>query len=250
MGAEEDRIQSYIEAVNNLKFKYTRFEGNSILWVAATVNKQRIVYINSNLAKCINGININTQDFVEKAKKIHENKYEYFKETYIKRTEPIKIKCPIHGEFWQLPKTHLRGNGCTECGKEKTREIQEERRIKTEKFIERAKEVHGDKYDYSKVKCTCGSDIVTIICPKHGEFKQKAYWHLNGSGCSKCYHERSSTLRKTTLNEFKEQQRSKSSRLIIGGGFFVMTYFPTFAIQYPMSVVRYMKIFFYFCKAD
>jgi hypothetical protein len=57
------------------------------------------------------------------------------------------------------------------------------------------------------VKCTCGSDIVTIICPKHGEFKQKAYWHLNGSGCSKCYHERSSTLRKTTLNEFKEKAR-------------------------------------------
>ena len=68
MGAEEKQVQDYINDVKNLKFKYMRFEGNAILWVAATVNKQKIVYINSNLSKTINDININPQDFVEKAR--------------------------------------------------------------------------------------------------------------------------------------------------------------------------------------
>ena len=68
MGAEEEQVQDYINDVKDLKFQYRRFEGNAILWVAATVNKQKIVYINSNLVKSINDINISTQDFVEKAK--------------------------------------------------------------------------------------------------------------------------------------------------------------------------------------
>jgi len=68
MGAEEEQVQSYINDIKSLKFIYKRFEGNSILWIAATTNKQKIVYINSNLMKTVNDININPQDFVEKAK--------------------------------------------------------------------------------------------------------------------------------------------------------------------------------------
>lgn len=68
MGREEAEIQKYIDEVSSLNMKYKSFEGNSILWVAASVNGQKIVYINSKLNRTVNDININPQDFVAKAK--------------------------------------------------------------------------------------------------------------------------------------------------------------------------------------
>lgn len=56
----------------------------------------------------------------------------------------------------------------------------------TETFIKKAKEVHGDKYDYSKTKYVGAKNDLIIICPKHGEFKQKPNNHLNGTGCPYC----------------------------------------------------------------
>lgn len=53
-------------------------------------------------------------------------------------------------------------------------------------FIKRAIQIHGDKYDYSKVELKCNRDKVTIVCPTHGEFIQRASIHLEGSGCKKC----------------------------------------------------------------
>ena len=63
MGAEEERIQDYINQIDNLKFRYINFESNSILWIAATINGEKIVYINDNLARAVDGIDINPQDF-------------------------------------------------------------------------------------------------------------------------------------------------------------------------------------------
>lgn len=63
MGAEEERIQDYIAQINNLKFKYINFESNSILWIAATINGEKIVYINDNLARAVDGIDIRPEDF-------------------------------------------------------------------------------------------------------------------------------------------------------------------------------------------
>jgi hypothetical protein len=63
MGVEEERIQDYINQMNGLKFKYINFESNSILWIAATINGEKIVYINDNLSRAVDGININPQDF-------------------------------------------------------------------------------------------------------------------------------------------------------------------------------------------
>ena len=56
----------------------------------------------------------------------------------------------------------------------------------TNEFIERAIQVHGDKYDYSKVNYTKSKEKVTIICPTHGEFQQTPNKHLLGRGCPSC----------------------------------------------------------------
>ena len=58
----------------------------------------------------------------------------------------------------------------------------------TQEFICRAKEVHGDRYDYSKVVYVNNYTKVCIICPEHGEFWQNASNHLRKAGCPKCFH--------------------------------------------------------------
>lgn len=60
------------------------------------------------------------------------------------------------------------------------------KKYNTESFIERARQVHGDKYDYSKVEYVDTKTKVCIVCPKHGEFWQSALSHISGHGCNKC----------------------------------------------------------------
>ncbi len=59
-------------------------------------------------------------------------------------------------------------------------------KLTTEEFIKKAREVHGDRYDYSKVEYVNNHTKVCIICKEHGEFWQSPSHHLEGSGCSKC----------------------------------------------------------------
>lgn len=68
MGKKEEEIEEYVNKIRNLKFSYKNFEGNAILWIVATVNKEKIIYINSNLTKAVNDINVNKEDFIAKAK--------------------------------------------------------------------------------------------------------------------------------------------------------------------------------------
>lgn len=121
------------------------------------------------------------EELISKFREVHGNTYSYSEiEKYqedIPCSSVVPIICPIHGLFYQKIKDHLLGKGCRKCcGKDRT----------TEDFIHDAREIHGDKYDYSKVYYTRAIDKVCIICPEHGEFWQKPYKHLLGHGCPKC----------------------------------------------------------------
>lgn len=124
-----------------------------------------------------------TEQFIKEAQKIHGNKFDYSKVNYTNAFSRICIICPKHGEFWQQPHDHLRGYGCNKCRADM---VGKRRLLSTEIFIEKAKQIHGDKYDYSKVVYSKSHDKVCIICPKHGEFLIQANHHLNGCGCNKC----------------------------------------------------------------
>ena len=127
---------------------------------------------------------LTTEKFIEKARKIHGNKYDYSKVDYVDQKTKVCIMCPEHGEFWQLPGNHIHKthpHGCPECSgkKQHTKET----------FIKRACEIHGDKYDYSKVEYTNLNTHVCIICPEHGEFWQLPSNHIHKThprGCPKC----------------------------------------------------------------
>ncbi len=59
-------------------------------------------------------------------------------------------------------------------------------KLTTEEFIKKARAVHGDRYDYSKVEYVNAREKVNIICPEHGVFPQSPMNHIRGNGCPKC----------------------------------------------------------------
>ena len=135
---------------------------------------------------------LTTQQFIDKAKKIHGDKYEYSKVIYKRHCDKVCIICPIHGEFWQRANDHLNGKGCFYCfGKRKS---------SAKEFIEKARKIHGDKYDYSKVEYVNNKTKICIICPEHGIFEQTPSSHLSGRGCPHCY----GNIKKTTEQYIKE----------------------------------------------
>jgi hypothetical protein len=123
------------------------------------------------------------QEFEYKANMLHHFKYDYSKSIYINNHTNICIICPIHGEFWQLPATHLRGSNCPLCAYD-FRSINQT--STKEQFIIKSIKEHGTKYDYSKVNYINSSTKVCIGCPQHGEFWQTPNSHLGGQGCPIC----------------------------------------------------------------
>ena len=130
---------------------------------------------------------MDTKEFIDKAKKIHGEKYDYSKVVYINPKEKVCIICPKHGEFLQKPYNHLNGQGCGKCRYEM---LSNKYKKTTEQWIKEAINVHGNKYDYSKVKYNLCQEKVCIVCPKHGEFWQRPLSHIQGEGCPKCYNEK------------------------------------------------------------
>lgn len=141
----------------------------------------------------------NIDKFIEESTKIHMGKYDYSLVNYITNKIKVKIICPIHGEFLQTPKEHLRGYGCPKCGNSKKGCS---KKLDTKKFIEKANKVHNNKYDYSEVIYENSNTPVTIICPKHGKFKQIPTIHLSGSECPECSLIKRSEKNILTTNDF------------------------------------------------
>lgn len=136
-------------------------------------------------------------EFIEKATKVHNGKYDYSQTVYLNSRTKVTIICPEHGPFDQCPYSHLQGNGCPKCARVWSEEHKRNHQISarkssgmtTEEWIDRAKGVHGDKYDYSQT-CYVNQRIkVKIICPIHGLFEQNPDSHLHGHGCKFCGHE-------------------------------------------------------------
>ena len=127
---------------------------------------------------------LTNQQVIDKFISIHGDKYNYSKVNYKSQKDKVIIICPKHGEFEQLPMNHQRGIGCNKCGRIATTNS---RRLNLNSWIEKAKKVHGNKYDYSKSVYTHSENKIIIICPEHGEFEQIAGNHVNNkSGCPKC----------------------------------------------------------------
>jgi len=178
------------------------------------------------------------EQFIEKARKIYHDKYDYFLVEYKNSRSLVKIICLKHGIFEKRIGRFLNGDECCKCKEEKRKKNKKKRIIKElneihkeydysllklneskikiicpkhgifeqniryhlsekrkcpkcekeksfEKKIENAKKIHNNKYDYSLVDISIYPNA-KIICPKHGIFEQKMYYHSLGSQCPKC----------------------------------------------------------------
>jgi len=122
-------------------------------------------------------------EILNRAIKIHGNKYTYFPETYIDSQTKMKIKCnTCLFIFDQLPTNHVGKlkHGCPRCANNLP--------LTTEMFVEKARRIHGMAYDYSEsiyVNCYVKAKIKCLICNK--TFEQRPNDHLNNHECPHCH---------------------------------------------------------------
>ncbi|AUR83362.1 hypothetical protein NVP1033O_88 [Vibrio phage 1.033.O._10N.222.49.B8] len=126
---------------------------------------------------------LTTVEFVNRARRVHKDRYDYSKSTYLNARTKITITCREHGEFKQSTHNHLGGHGCPVCSGRKIAESA------TETFILRSQAVHGDRYDYSKSVYVNAHQKVSIMCHEHGEFHQAPRHHVDGANCPSCVSE-------------------------------------------------------------
>lgn len=143
--------------------------------------------------------------FIEKAKRKHGEKYDYSLVEYKNSQTQVRIICPIHGEFMQTPNNHLFSHGCAECAlmiraKSKT--------WTTEKFIARAREIHGNRYVYDKTVYIRNTKSVIITCRIHGDFEQTPADHINArANCPLCANVKRGKTTRMNLEKFEKAAR-------------------------------------------
>lgn len=137
------------------------------------------------------------KEFIEKSKEVHGNYFDYSLVEYINNNTEVKIICPIHGIFKQLPRTHSSGTGCKQCKFDSYK-------TKEDEIIKQFIKFHGDKYNYSGVEYFGAHSKVKIICPIHGEFEQTPEKHKKGMGCKKCGIDKLTLSTQNVINQFNK----------------------------------------------
>jgi len=126
-------------------------------------------------------------EFLHEAKLMYGDRFNYSEMQYVNATTKVKIICKIHGPTLQEPHQHLRAkNGCLKCS---VVSRADKRRYTKDKFIQKAKLMHGNKYNYADSEYKDSRTKINIECTKHGTFRQIAGDHMEGSNCPKCVKE-------------------------------------------------------------
>lgn len=140
---------------------------------------------------------LTTTQFVEKAKVIHGDKYDYSDTEYLGNSKKVAVVCRVHGAFYPLANDHLsKKAGCPACAGVK--------RLNQQDFIARSKSVHGNVYDYSETVYKNFNSPLTLTCDQGHRFNQLASSHLNGFGCPHC-----AGLARKTTEQFVTEAKAK-----------------------------------------
>nr|WBF70294.1 F-box and FNIP repeat-containing [Megavirus caiporensis] len=112
-------------------------------------------------------MSIRTSAFIDIANKIHKNAYDYTGVIIEEDTIFIDVKCKTCENIFNVRiKNHIKNRtGCRRCNTLRTKE---KKRMSTEEFVELAKQIHGDKFDYSKAVFVRSDVPMEIICRKCG----------------------------------------------------------------------------------
>ncbi|MET0105530.1 MAG: DUF723 domain-containing protein [Sedimenticola sp.] len=193
-----DRFLQRANKIHNGRYDYSRVEFKNVeskVEIICPVHGPFIQRVASHLKgigcnKCGRAVTAkklshSRERFIEDSRKAHGDKYDYSEVNYVNALTKVTIICPDHGPFEQNPASHIRDVGCPKCGDESAAAL----RVRTtEEFVQEARDVHGDRYDYSKVEYKTSHDKVEIVCPEHGSFWQSPVNHVRGNkaGCPGC----------------------------------------------------------------
>lgn len=144
--------------------------------------------------KCGGRERLDIDGFLTRAMKAHGDRYDYSRVVYKNNLTKVEVLCREHGSFLVAPNNLFAGKGCPRCAKSFP--------LTTDTFVSKAKELHGDTYDYSLVEYMRSNKKVKIVCPEHGVFEQTPNNHLNGSGCRMCANEIIGGKLRLTQDEF------------------------------------------------
>lgn len=162
--------------------------------------RARDIVAGGGCSKCaIEAISDTTESFIEKARTVHGNRYDYSRVDHRGANRRVIIICPIHGEWLQTPGSHIDGHGCPECS---YIESADKRRDSLDEFIQKATQIHQGKYTYDKVVYRGVKNKITITCLQHGDFDQTAGNHIANHGCPVCKRELLSEIQRTSTAEF------------------------------------------------
>jgi hypothetical protein len=157
---------------------------------------------------------LTTEEFILRAKQIHNNKYDYSKSIYLSSKDKIEIICPLHGSFWQNSHSHLNNKGCSLCYKSTRGQSKKEK--SKQSFVKNASKIHHDFYDYSLSNYENAYKKVAIRCPIHGLFYQSPNAHINNkNGCRKCRYIKSAKSNTYTTKEFIDKANQKHNNKYI-----------------------------------
>ena len=157
----------------------------------------------------------NTQEFIDRAKKLNGYKFDYSKVDYKNSQTKVIITCnTCHHIFEQTPYNHLRGKGCIKCSYKLNAG---KRRKSNEQVISEFQKIHTDEnnnpiYEYDLVEYSSTHTKVKIRCNIHGVFEQCPSDHLSGKGCSKCAIVNNSKKQTFTREEFIDKAEKKTRR--------------------------------------
>ena len=139
------------------------------------MNEQDTEKVNRSLELCRRVVT--TESFIEEAKEIYGDRYNYSKVGYKNKDHRVTVVCPIHGDFLIYAREHLDGKGCPKCEK-------------GEKFLTKLREKYGDKFGLEEFVYESSTSPVTLICPTHGAFSRLPHQILNSRfGCPECGNE-------------------------------------------------------------
>lgn len=134
------------------------------------------------------------------ARQVHGDRYDYSQAFYKGAFASMTILCPEHGPFLQAPRVHLSGSGCPQCAMKVKKA---ESRLNETEFLARAKEKHGEQFDYSNTVYEGYESRIPVRCKKHNcEFTVKAASHLVGKGgCPECANENRARITESVFLE-------------------------------------------------
>lgn len=143
---------------------------------------------------------VTTESFIEEAKAIYGDIYDYSKVDYKNRKNPVVVGCAIHGDFKIHAREHLDGKGCPKCAK-------------GEKFVQKLQAKFGNKFLLDNFIYHDSKEPVELICPIHGSFSRIPNSILNSvCGCPDCGNEYARSLNDKAHAEAEERKAEERKK--------------------------------------